>query len=147
MARLHQRTREQRGAAAVEFALVAPLLLLLVFGVISYGYMLSFRQALSQGVAEGARAGAVWPVGYDSSQDVAREAAALARIDEALGSYGVGCATTGVTCSVAVVDCDAGNRCLSVTVSYPYGDRPLTPDVPLVPLPGTLSYTSAARLT
>lgn len=141
------RNRTDRGAAAVEFALVAPILILLVFGVISYGYMLSFRQALSQGVAEGARAGAVWPVGYDVSQDAAREAAALARIEEALGSYGVGCSTTGVTCSVQVVDCDAGNKCLSVTVSYPYGDRPLTPDVPLVPMPGTLSYSSEARLS
>jgi Flp pilus assembly protein TadG len=55
------RHRAEGGAAAVEFALVAPLLLLLVFGVISYGYMLSFRQALSQGAAEGARAAAVSP--------------------------------------------------------------------------------------
>ncbi len=48
--------RRERGAAAVEFALVVPLLLTLVFGIISYGYLLSFRQSLSQAAAEGARA-------------------------------------------------------------------------------------------
>ena len=42
----HQRRRED-GAAAVEFALVLPILLLLVFGIIGYGYMLSFRQSIS----------------------------------------------------------------------------------------------------
>lgn len=136
-----------RGAAAVEFALIAPILVLLVFGIISYGYMLSFRQALSQGAAEAARAGAVWPVGYDATQDAARIAAARARVDEALGSYGVSCTTTGVTCAIAVVDCDSGSKCLAVTLTYPYEARPLTPDMPLVPMPDSLSYSSEARLS
>ena len=52
--------RGDRGAAAVEFALISPMLLLLVFGIVTYGYMLSFRQAIGQGAAEGARAAAVW---------------------------------------------------------------------------------------
>lgn len=143
----HAPRDRERGAAAVEFALVAPLLILLVFGVVSYGYMLSFRQALSQGAAEGARAGAVWPVGYDATQDVARVAAARARVDEALGSYGVSCTTTGVVCAIEVVDCDTGSKCLAVSVTYPYGSRPLTPDVPLVPMPDNLTYSSEARLS
>ena len=42
------RRQGQAGAAAVEFALVAPLLLVVVFGILSYGYMLSFRQSMSQ---------------------------------------------------------------------------------------------------
>ena len=51
--------RQDRGAAAVEFALVVPFLLLLVFATISFGMMLSFRQTLSQAATEGARAAAV----------------------------------------------------------------------------------------
>ena len=87
--------RPERGAAAVEFALVVPFLLLFLVGIISYGYMLSFRQALSQGAAEGARAAAVWSTAYDATQDSARIAAAKSRIDEALSSYGVSCTSGG----------------------------------------------------
>ena len=54
-----RRAPSERGAAAVEFALVVPLLLLLIFGIISYGMMLSFRQGLTQAASEGARAAAV----------------------------------------------------------------------------------------
>ena len=35
------RTRDQRGAVAVEFALIVPLLLLLVFGVIEFSFMMN----------------------------------------------------------------------------------------------------------
>ncbi|WP_341351091.1 TadE/TadG family type IV pilus assembly protein [Nocardioides convexus] len=38
--RVATRWRAQRGAAAVGFALIMPLLLILVFGIIAYGYML-----------------------------------------------------------------------------------------------------------
>ena len=46
--------RGERGAVAVEFALVLPLVLVLLFGIIGYGFMLSFRQGISQAAAEGA---------------------------------------------------------------------------------------------
>lgn len=140
------RRREDRGAAAVEFALIAPLLMLLVFGIISYGYMLSFRQAISQGAAEGARAGAVWAAAYSPSQDASRQAAALAGINAALASYGVSC-TSGATCTVTIDPCQTTARCVNVTVTYGYAARPLTPKIPLVPLPDTLSFTSTARVS
>lgn len=138
------RPRRETGAAAVEFALVAPILILLVFGIVSYGYMLSFRQAMSQGAAEGARAGAVWSTAYAPSQDAQRIAAARAGVDEALSSYGVSC-SSGATCQLVMQPCGT-NTCLVVTVTYPYSARPLTPDMPLVPMPDSLSYTATARV-
>lgn len=36
--------RGERGAAIVELAIVASLLLVLIFGIITYAYMMSFRQ-------------------------------------------------------------------------------------------------------
>ena len=47
------------GAAAVEFALVVPLLLILVFGIIDYGLYFSDSLTVRQGTREGARQGVV----------------------------------------------------------------------------------------
>lgn len=44
-----------RGAAAVEFALLLPLLLLLVLGIVDFGRMLNAQQTLTQAAREGAR--------------------------------------------------------------------------------------------
>jgi len=156
-----RRRRGQEGAAAVEFALVAPLLLLLVFGVISYGYMLSFRQALSQGAAEGARAAAVSP--YPSASD--KELAALNAINDALNvsAYGVTCTGTAAgsplkkdgdvvgTCSATTAACasDPTKDCVTVTLDYLYRDHPLLPNFPGVGLvlPSHLSYDATARVS
>lgn len=47
--------RDDSGAAAVEFALVLPLLLLLVFGIIDFGRAWHMQIALTQGAREGVR--------------------------------------------------------------------------------------------
>ena len=44
-----------RGASAVEFALVVPLLLLIVFGIINFGILFSQQITINNGVREGAR--------------------------------------------------------------------------------------------
>ena len=49
----------ERGAAAVEFALLLPVLLLLVFGIIDFGRALNAQITLTQGAREGARLAAV----------------------------------------------------------------------------------------
>lgn len=152
--RVARRWRAQRGAAAVEFALIMPLLLILVFGIISYGYMLSFRQAISQAAAEGARAAAV------SQQTSNQVTDATRAMNDALGSYGVSCGSNGTltrkgtnvgTCTVAVATCTgeaASVRCVSVTINYAYDDHPLlpVPGVGLI-LPDRLRYTAVARVS
>jgi len=61
---LLMRTRDG-GATAVEFALIAPLLLLLVFGIIDYGLWFSDSLSVRQGVREAARQGVVANFGVD----------------------------------------------------------------------------------
>jgi Flp pilus assembly protein TadG len=46
----------ERGAAAVEFALVLPVLLLVIFGIIDFGRMLNAQITLTEAAREGARA-------------------------------------------------------------------------------------------
>jgi Flp pilus assembly protein TadG len=47
------------GASAVEFALVVPILILLVMGIINFGALFSQKLALNNAVREGARAAVV----------------------------------------------------------------------------------------
>jgi Flp pilus assembly protein TadG len=47
--------RKRRGAAAVEFAVVAPLFFLMVFGMLEFGRMVMVQQILTNASREGAR--------------------------------------------------------------------------------------------
>ncbi len=65
-----------RGAAAVEFAIVLPLLLLVLLGTIDWGYYFFCREVVVNASREGARAGSIVPSGSDPVPNA--EAAALA---------------------------------------------------------------------
>jgi hypothetical protein len=53
------RQRQQRSQSMVEFALIAPLLLLLLFGIVDFGRVIYTYVTLNQAVSEGARAAAI----------------------------------------------------------------------------------------
>jgi Flp pilus assembly protein TadG len=55
----HKTRRDQSGAGLVEMAIVVPLLLLLVFGILDFGVFLYRNIELTQGVREAGRQGAV----------------------------------------------------------------------------------------
>jgi len=56
----NRRTRKgDRGAAAVEFAIVLPLFLVLVLGTIDFGYFFFVTEVMTNAAREGARAGSV----------------------------------------------------------------------------------------
>ena len=150
------RRRDQGGAAAVEFALVLPLLVLLLFGIISYGVMLSFRQSLSQAAAEGARAAAVTFVAADKQDE------AVAAVDSALDSFDLTCAAPDLlkggsdvgACTVTAPGActpaaAAGVECVTVTLTFDYRDHPIVPSFPGVGylMPRELSYSAQARVS
>lgn len=59
MIRTRLRRRGDRGAAAVEFALVMPLLLAVLSGILDYGFYFNNSISVRQGVREAARQGVV----------------------------------------------------------------------------------------
>lgn len=151
------RTPRERGAVMVEFALILPVFVALVFGIISYGYMLSYRQALGQAASEGARAAAVVPSGMSTAQKTTRATNAL---NDALSSYGVRCsgavlkqgATTAGTCSIQPsVPCpsDSARSCAIVTVTHDYRSHPLIRSFPGlgVTLPQKLTYKAVVEVS
>lgn len=64
--------RRDRGAAAVEMALLLPLLLLLIFGIIDFGRMLNAQIAVTEAAREGARAAVIENSGSAAESRVAK---------------------------------------------------------------------------
>jgi len=152
-----RRRDDARGAVTVEFVLILPFFLLLIFLLIGMGTMFSFRQALSQAASEGARAAAVQPLGTSSA---ARKSDAWSAIDQTLDAQADVRCTSGVllrhgetvgACSVSeAVACDAGKMCVTVRISYNYRDHQIAGSMPFVPdsmFPATLTYESSARVS
>lgn len=80
----HRMGGDDRGAAAVEFALILPIVLLVIFAIIDFGRMLNAQITLTEAAREGARAAAlVDPDGATAGEERARQAAngALGTID------------------------------------------------------------------
>jgi Flp pilus assembly protein TadG len=65
------KTPRDRGAAAVEFALLLPLLMLLVFGIVDFGRALNAQVTLTQAAREGARMAALGEPNVVSSTQAA----------------------------------------------------------------------------
>jgi Flp pilus assembly protein TadG len=144
--------RSERGAAAVEAALTLCFVVIpIVFGILSYGYMLTFRQSLSQAATEAARAAAIQTVsGPLAQRQAAQTTAARAAVDEAVGTFNstMKCGQAHLTCNITFHSCPnvSASGCVRVEVSYPYRDHSLLPSVPGlgILLPETLGYSAVA---
>lgn len=98
MARRHE-GRLDRGAAAVEMALVLPLLLLLVFGIIDFGRIFTAEIQLSQAAREGVRLQALQLPGFQ-----ARAKAAAPMLKDSMSvTPGAICSPTSLPTAVAAV--------------------------------------------
>lgn len=73
-------SKGERGSATVEFALVLPILMLLMFGIIEFGRVLSVQHLLNTAAREGARTAAL--PGADN-------ATVIAKINEVLSGAGL----------------------------------------------------------
>lgn len=103
-------SRLRRAAAAVEFAIVAPLLVMLVLGMIEFGRMLMVQQILTNAAREGARK-AVLPGATDSMVETT--------IDDYLGNADISGFSRSISPSTTSA---AGGTSIEVTVSVPYSD-------------------------
>ena len=88
------RRRRQRGDAVVEFALLAPTLVLILFGVLELGRVVDAWLVVHNAAREGARAGAAAVLGQDPATSA--QNAALGYLASGLGAR-TDVATTNVT--------------------------------------------------
>ncbi len=92
--------REERGAAIVEMALVLPLLLALLMGVLVYGQYFMLAHNVQQAANDGARAAIV---GLDAADRSAVASRAVARSLQAVeGTHSVAVSETAEAVTVAV---------------------------------------------
>ncbi len=108
---------DQKGTAIVEFAIVLPLLMAIVFGIIEFAFILYDKQIITNASREGARAGIV------SQSPKVTDAQIIAVVNTYVSNYLVSFAVGGVTTTIS----PSGNRDLlpfgtnlTVTVTYTY---------------------------
>ena len=112
---MSRRHRSQRGAAAVEFALVVPVLLALVLGIVEFGRAYYIETTLSSAAREGVRSMALQNDATTARTTTKNAATGLTLTDSQIAiSYlspvtATSCTVTGTTAPPSVV----------VTITYP----------------------------
>lgn len=145
-----------RGQALLEFALVVPLLILLLVGIISFGLYINANVSLEQAVRIGARAASIGD-GVGNSNDNARQQAAAGgpltvwgvvndQLAQSPGlsanpaSLSVDCSGAAPSGTITSGSCPTGSSSLvTVTVSELYN--------PILPIPGLLPPSITLRQT
>lgn len=108
--------KNRRGSAAVEFALILPILLVLLFGIIEFGFLLYNEQVITNASREGARYGIVSTSGPRHT---------LAQITSVVNTYvGNNLVTFGTQSAPVTTINNSGGTLfgddLTVTVTYHY---------------------------
>ena len=135
----------------VEFALVLPIFLLLLFGIIEYGTVFLVRNQIIDATSDAARS-AVTYTDINSAITIAESALAadVIHASDGLIPSSDGCGTAAMTCTATqdTTSCTpppslvSGSwECLKVTVSYDYADHPVIA-LPFLPLPANLTASS-----
>lgn len=136
------RTRE-RGAAAVEFALVLPVLVLLVLGIIYFSLYWNAVQGTQAAAREGGRVAALRGSTASAACAAATDALSGVTVDANSATVGVGSTSPAASgaCSAAVYPCTSGIGNVYVTVR-----AEVTFSIPFVPSGvGPKSITSTSR--
>lgn len=126
--------QDRRGVAAIEFAMVAPLLILMMLGIVVYGGWFWMAHSVQSLASEGARAAIA---GLDPTE---RETLARGFVDAQVRDLGL----RADRASVAV---ESTASIIRVNVSYDASDHPLMALSAIVPSPPrTIRRTAVVRL-
>jgi Flp pilus assembly protein TadG len=124
------RLRNQEGASLVEFSVLAPLFVVLLFGLVEFGLSIYSKGVISNASREGARFGVVFSTPRKTTGEI------TAKVQEFLTKSGF---TDTANINVTGAQGASGSP-LSVTVAYPYNFQVLPAFVS--GLAGTVNLTS-----
>jgi len=129
-----------RGSVAVEFALLLPVLLLIIFGVIDFGRMINVQITLTQAAREGARLASL---GYSTSAVQARAQSAATDLSPVTVTVGN---VPGVPATSPVCPAGAGMG-VDAVVQTSYDFSFVTPVGAFAAMFGSASFGSAVTIT
>jgi hypothetical protein len=138
-----RRAHGSDGAAAVEFALLLPLLLLLVFGTIDFGYLVNRNTVLNNAAREGVRQGIFEP---DPATIEARVREVTSTLDQAKLEIDVSCRAPDGTSCPGLSFADEWEVGGSVIVELSYEHDYLTPAPDLVGIGSSRDVTATAEM-
>lgn len=107
---IRRKSRSDKGAAAVEFALIVPLLVILVFGIIEFSRLYNAQVSLTNAAREGARYMAIHSGTTVVADTKTQIAAAAPSVIPAI-------AATQIV--ITPTTCTPGSN-VSVTITYPF---------------------------
>ncbi len=119
--------RARRGTAALEFGLVAPMFVMLVVGVMTFGLYFGSLIAVTNAAAEGARASVA------GLTDAERSSLAVAAATTTFASYAPFLQSSLMTVTAQADPANAGR--FQVSVSYNFSNYDLLKGSSLVPVP------------
>jgi Flp pilus assembly protein TadG len=128
MGMLRRRARDERGSVVVEFGLIAPLLLLLVMGIIDFGWMLMKANVVGNATRDAARTASL-SGSYSQIKDTLTTELTSAGVDTSRVTSSVTCTNTvGNNCTDSAASYDANATTGStVTVTVTYNHNWITP--------------------
>jgi Flp pilus assembly protein TadG len=141
----------------VEFAIVIVLLIMILYGIISYGLILAAQSTITQAAADAARSGIVTttPVATAEAQactDIGwmdKTCGAPVTYDSTACTFSPNPADT-ITAFACQKACPSNinAQCLKVAISYNYSANPLFPELPGLGVitPSTLSSTNVLQI-
>ncbi|AQW30472.1 TadE/TadG family type IV pilus assembly protein [Ralstonia syzygii subsp. celebesensis] len=131
------RAHKMRGAAGVEFALVFPILLLVVFGIVEFGAAWYDKSVITNASREAARSGVVFSSPVPTSTKI--QSVATNYCQNKLVTFGA-----AANCTVSpVTTCSATGNPLTVTVSYTFTGLVLGK---LAPFTGSLALSAQTTM-
>ena len=138
--------RAQRGATAVEFALVFPLFFTVLYAIVAFSMIFVAQQSLTLAAEEGARAALNWQSNTSMQSALTNRGNAACTAAKAMAASMV----QAMQCTPSSATCGPGGamQCVNVLLTYNYQSNPLVPNLPLLSafMPATLSSSATVQL-
>lgn len=160
---MNKRRKLISGVSAIEFAMVFPVLFIILYGILTYSLIFAFQHSLSLAAAEGGRAAIRYQTNSDRVED--RIDAACLQMKKSLyllekigidtecsdAIEGAGGGAFSIKAGEVICPVSGENsslKCMDISLEYDYKNFPILPTIPyLLPTPENIFAQSLTQFT